>query len=430
MSTATTSKHEAASAIGGQVDVAIVGAGIIGISTAYALAKAGLSVAVFEKGTIACEQSSRNWGWIRTLSRDMPEVPLALRANRLWRDIQEQVDVGFSQRGILYLADCARDIEQYHHWLERAKPLGVDARLLDRASTIRLLPTTNRRWVGALYSPTDGVAEPAIATRNIASLAAAQGCRIVEHCAVRGVETTAGRVSALVTEHGTVKTQSVLVAGGAWSRLFCGNLNIEFPQLKVRASVLRTTPVNTPMDIAVNGKQFTCRRRADGGYTVSQFGASYADVVPDSFRLLRHFLPAWVKNNGLVKLRFGKRFLEELSVPRRFSLDAITPFEQCRMLDPQASAGFVASTMKTLSDAFPDFKNAQVAQSWGGFIDVTPDALPVMSPVDTMPGLYLASGFSGHGFGIGPAVGEVMADMIRGARVAIDTHPFRLSRFG
>lgn len=429
MPTAAPLDYDAAPAIRGNVDVAIIGAGIVGVSTAYALAKAGLSVAVFEKGTIACEQSSRNWGWIRTLSRDLPELPLALRANHLWRNIQNQIDVGFRQTGILYLADCAKDIEHYQHWLDGAKPMGVDAQLLDRESTLRLLPTTNRRWMGALYSPTDGVAEPAIATGNIASLAAAQGCRIVEHCAVRGIETTAGRASAVVTENGTVKAQSILIAGGAWSRLLCGNLNIEFPQLKVRASVLRTAPVNTPMDLAVNGKEFTCRRRADGGYTVSQFGASYADVVPDSFRLLRHFLPAWIKNNGLVKLRFGKRFLDELSVPRRFPLDAITPFEQCRVLDAPASAAFLTSTMKTLSDAFPDFRNVQVAQSWGGFIDVTPDALPVMSPVDTVPGLFLASGFSGHGFGIGPAVGEVMADMIRGAPLGIDTQPFRLSRF-
>src|SRR5690606_29786886 len=103
----------------------------------------------------------------------------------------------------------------------------------------------------------------------------------------------------------------------------------------------------------------------------------------DSFRLLPHFLPAWIKNNGLVKLRFGKRFFDELSMPRRFRLDQVTPFEQCRVLDTQPSSSFLASTMQKLSDAFPDFKSAQVAHSWGGYIDVTPDALPVISPIDS-----------------------------------------------
>jgi glycine/D-amino acid oxidase-like deaminating enzyme len=411
------------------IDVAIIGGGIIGVSTGYALARAGISVAVFEKGTLACEQSSRNWGWVRTLGRDMAEVPLALRAHELWRELQQQVDVGFRQTGILYLAENEADEQKHQDWAARAQSIGVNVQLLDREATLRHLPTTRRPWSGAMFSPTDGVAEPAIATRGIAQLAMAQGCQILEHCAVRGIETSGGRVSGLVTEHGPIKASTVLMAGGAWSRLFCGNLDVDFPQLKVRASVLRTSPIASPMDITINGKDFTCRRRADGGYTVSQFGASYADIVPDSFRLFRHFLPAWLENQSFVKLRLGKRFFEEMAVPRRFAADRVTPFERMRVLDPVASPGAVSSAFRRLAGAFPDFENAQILQSWGGYIDVTPDALPVMCAVESVPGFFLASGFSGHGFGIGPAVGEFMARLIQGHHAAKQTRPFELSRF-
>ena len=412
------------------VDVAIVGGGIIGISTAYALARAGLRVAVFEKGTLACEQSSRNWGWVRTLGRDLPEVPLAQRANQLWQEIQATVDVGFRRSGMFYLQENDADAAGHQAWIDGARAHGVDARLLDNRMLRKMLSSTGRAWTGAMYSPTDGVAEPQLATRGIASLARAAGAHILEGCAVRGVERSAGRVSALLTERGRVATQAVLVAAGAWSRLFCGNLGADFPQLKVRGSVLRTTPLDTGPLAAINGKDFTCRKRADGGYSVSQFGASMADVVPDTFRLMPHFFSAWRANSSFVRLRFGKRFFEELKIPRHFPADRVSPFERHRVLDPSPSRRGVEQAWRRLVQAFPAFRAARIAQSWAGYIDVTPDAMPVMDAVPGLPGLYLASGFSGHGFGIGPAVGEAMAQLIQGQTPAIDLHPFRYGRYG
>jgi len=411
-----------------RVDVAVIGGGIAGVSTAYALAKDGISVAVFEKGTIGCEQSSRNWGWVRTLGRDMPEVPLAIRASELWGDIQRHVDVGFRRTGLLYLAESQADTDGHQEWLERARSYGVDAMLLGREAVLQRLPVTNRPWTGGLFSAGDGVAEPSIAMRGIAHLAKSLGCRIFEHCAVRGLDLAAGRVSGVVTEHGRVQAGTVLLAGGAWSRLLCGNSGVSFPQLKVRASVLRTVPVAGAPDVTLNGKDFACSRRADGGYTVSQFRSSIADLVPDSFKLFPKFFPSWLANNTLVKLRAGRRFFEELSIPTRFDLGRRTPFEEHRTLVPPAGDG-AATALRKLARSFPAFRGATIAEAWGGYIDVTPDALPVMSPVPAIPGFYLASGFSGHGFGIGPAVGEFMANMIQGRPLSGSAQAFRLDRF-
>ncbi|WP_427993893.1 NAD(P)/FAD-dependent oxidoreductase [Achromobacter sp.] len=419
-----------APALPAAVDVAIIGAGIIGVSTALALARAGVRVAVLEKGKVACEQSSRNWGWVRTLGRDLPEVPLALRANQLWGEIQALTDVGFRRSGILYLQESDADAAGHQAWIDGARAHGVDARLLDSRESRGMLPQTARGWTGAMYSATDGVAEPQLAAPAIAALARASGAQVLEGCAVRGVELSAGRVSAVVTEHGRIAASSVLVAAGAWSRLFCGNLGADFPQLKVRGSVLRTTRVDAGPAAAVNGKNFTCRKRADGGYTVSQFGASMADVVPDSFRLMRHFLRSWLANRDFVRLRFGRRFFEELGMPRRFPSDRVSPFERHRVLDPSPSARGIEQAWSRLVHAFPVFRDARIAQSWAGYIDVTPDAMPVMDAVPDLPGLYLASGFSGHGFGIGPAAGEAMAHLIQGRTPAIDLHPFRYGRYG
>lgn len=411
------------------VDVAIIGGGIIGVSTALALARAGVRTALFEKGTLACEQSSRNWGWVRTLGRDQPEVPLALRANQLWSDIQAQVEVGYRRNGLVYLQETEADAAGHETWLREARAHGVQAEMLGREAALRLLPRSGRAWTGALYSAADGVAEPQIATQGVAALARQAGALIFEHCAVRGVEKSAGRVDTVVTELGTVRAQAVLVAAGGWSRLVCGNVGVDFPQLKVRGSVLRTEPFDAGVSLAINGKDFTCRKRADGGYTVSQFSASLAELVPDSFRLMGKFLRTWIENNALVRVRFSKRFFEELAMPRRFPSDRETPYERCRVLDPAPYARGVNQAWDRLLHAFPVFRQARIAQSWGGYIDVTPDAMPVIAPVEQAPGLYLASGFSGHGFGIGPAVGETLADLIQGRKTEVDIRPFRLERY-
>lgn len=423
------SRAEAATSLPGELDVVVIGGGIIGVSTAYALAQAGVRVGLFEKGHIGAEQSSRNWGWVRTLGRDPSEVPLALRAQTLWRELQSRVDVGFRNTGILYLQETQADLQQHQQWLDRVRDDGVQASLIEGPTLSALIPGSQRRWSGAMYSASDGVAEPTIAAARIAALARQTGARIFEHCAVRGVEQSGGRLSAVVTEHGVVKTSSALLAGGAWSRLFCGNLGVEFPQLKVRGSVLRTTAVDQGPTAAINGKNFTCRKRGDGGYTVSQFGASMADLVPDNFRLMGKFLRSWLRNRDFVRLRVGKRFFEELAIPRRFALDQVSPFEKTRVLDPRPSQSGLRQAWLNATQAFPDLAQAQIAQSWAGYIDVTPDALPVISPIDSVPGFFLASGFSGHGFGIGPAVGDVMKDLILGNRPDIDLSAFRLSRF-
>jgi glycine/D-amino acid oxidase-like deaminating enzyme len=412
-----------------EVDVVIIGGGIIGISTAYELARSGKRVAVFEKGTLGCEQSSRNWGWIRSVGRDPKELPLAELANSLWREIQAQIDVGYRVTGLAYLAESEAEMQRHRQWMATAGATGQKVQLLDREQLGKLIPPSNRPWVGALYNPEDGVAEPTLATVALAKLAIKAGATVLENCAVRGLDIADGIVRGVVTEHGPVRCQSVVLAGGAWSRLLCGNHGINFPQLKVHASVLKTAPLSTELDITVNGKDFTCRKRSDGGYTVSQLGASIADLTPDSIRLCRQFFPAWLAERKYLKLRVGRRFFDELKVPRHFGLHAPTPFEDSRVLDPQPALKMVDGALNKLKQAFPVFENAKMVDAWAGFIDVTPDAVPVISAIREIPGFFLASGFSGHGFGIGPAAGRLMAQLVLGHRPCVDPTPFRFDRF-
>ncbi len=412
-----------------RADVVVIGGGIVGVSAALYLAKRGVSVALCEKGEIGAEQSSRNWGWCRTMGRDPREVPLSIESLRLWSGMNAEVggETGFRQAGIAYVCDTQAEVDKYEAWLEQTRPFPVRSRLLGAAETARLLPG-GRLWRGALFTPSDGRAEPHLAPAAIAEGARRAGAAILTGCAARGVETAAGRICAVVTERGPIACAAAVIAGGAWSRLFCGNLGVDFPQLKILGSVMRTAPVSGPGEIAVGGSDFSFRKRLDGGYTVARRGANVAPITPDHFRLFLDFVPTLRRDWRELRLRIGRRFLEEWRIPRRWRLDEPSPFETVRVLDPAPDNALLDEAKTNLERAFPLFKGVAIAERWAGLIDVTPDAVPVISPIATLPGLFLASGFSGHGFGVGPASGRLIADLVTGAAPIVDPSPFRFER--
>src|SRR5207248_3197248 len=212
---------------------------IIGVSTALFLARRRVSVVLCEKGSIAAEQSSRNWGWVREMGRDPRELPLIIESLALWGDMNELVagETGFRRTGTLYLC----------------------------------------------------------------------------------------RVAAAVTERGRIACDAVVLAGGAWSRLFCGSLGLTLPQLHVLASVMRTEPVPGGPDLCASAPGFAFRRRLDGGYTVANNTVHVADIVPDSFRFFFDFLPVLRLERKALRLRLGRRFLDQLMTPSRWALDRPSP---------------------------------------------------------------------------------------------------------
>ncbi|WP_428493482.1 NAD(P)/FAD-dependent oxidoreductase [Rhodopila sp.] len=415
-----------------RADVVIIGGGIAGVSTLLALAEQGVSAVLLEKGRLAGEQSSRNWGFCRTQGRAQAEVPLALESLRLWDRMDRLVgdEVGFQRAGACYLCDTKAEVAGYEAWLDQARQWQVQSRILSADEVDATLPGSSRRWAGALYTPNDGRAEPQRAVPLMAQAARRLGATILTQRAARGIETKAGRISGIVTERGAIGCDAAVLAGGAWSRLFCGNMGVDFPQLKVLGSVMRTQPLDGPPEMAVAGPDFAFRKRRDGGYTVARRNANEAHLVPDSFRLLPRFLPTLLGSRREYRIRLFGRFQEERRIPRRWALDQASPFEAMRVLDPAPNPAIVEESKANLIRAFPAFAQARIAASWGGLIDTTPDAVPVIGPVRAVPGFYLMSGFSGHGFGIGPGAGRLMSELVMGATPVVDPTAFRFERFG
>lgn len=411
------------------VDVAIIGGGIIGVATAWYLAKRGRKVLVCDKGRVAGEQSSRNWGWVRVNGRDGAEVPIAIESLRCWEALASELgeEIGFQRRGILELAETESEMAFLENWIEIARQNGLDTKLLTAAEAAEVFPAARGRWRGGMITPSDGRAEPFTAVPTIARGAHALGVRIAEECAVRTVEIRNGQVTGIVTEKGSVRAEAVLCAAGVWSNLFLGNLGIDLPQLALRGTVVRTDPVASVFDGAAGAKDIFIRRRKDGGYTIAS-GIAEHFIGPGSFRYLTRFLPS-TKSASELCLCFGEDPTQAPMPRPKWSADAVTPFEQTRVLNPSASESTLRVIRSRLTERLPALADATFAESWAGMIDATPDIVPVMDKAEAPDGLFIATGFSGHGFGIGPGAGKVMADLIDGHAPPHDLHRFRLARF-
>jgi len=412
--------------------VCVIGGGVAGVSTALELAERGIETVLLEKGEIAAEQSSRNWGWCRQMGRDPREIPLIKISLAIWDGMNARLggETGFTRCGILYLCEDEQQMAAKNDWYEKnARPFGLSSRMITAQEANQLQPGCTRPWKGALYTPNDGRAEPFIAVPLMAEALRAKGGKVFTNCAVRGLETKGGRISAVVTEKGSIACDTVMLAGGAWSRRFCGNLGIALPQLTVINSVMRTEPIDTGLIRTCSGGGFTFRKRMDGGYTVTDNHFSVADIVPDSFRLFREFLPALMLDWSGLRLRLGKRFIAEASLKRRWALDEVTPFEQVRILEPEPVNDVLDGAAKALKEYYPVFKPMKIAERWAGAIDAVPDAVPIISKVEKLPGFHLCTGFSGHGFGLGPGAGKLMAEIVTGEAPCVDPSPFRYTRF-
>jgi glycine/D-amino acid oxidase-like deaminating enzyme len=412
-------------------DVVVIGGGIIGASAAWHLAKEGHSVALVEKGHVAGEQSSRNWGWCRQQGRDPVEIPLARASLEIWGGMAEAIgaDPGFRRTGIIRATKDPEEMARWEAWATLAREMQVHTRVLGATELSGMLPGNVERYVGGLYTPSDGRAEPATAAPALAAAARRLGVSIHQGCAARGIETRGGAVDAVVTEKGRIRTGAVILAGGAWSALFLRRHGIRLPAAVVNATAFRTGPGIDITEGGLSTAAFCTRRRLDGGYTVALAGRGTLELTPDNLRHLRAFWPMFLKRRKNLRIRVGQRFVDGLRQRADWSFDAPSPFEAERVRDPAPNPELAERALASLRAAYPTLRRIEIAEVWGGAIDTTPDAIPVISPAEGMPGLVLATGFSGHGFGIGPAAGRLAANLAVGDPPLVDPHPFRHGRF-
>lgn len=356
-----------------------------------------------------------------------------MEACRLWQQLAEECgeDIGLRQTGVTYLARTDKDMAKFARFMQLAAAHDLDTRLLDGAEVAARIGGMARTYAGAMTTPSDMRAEPWLAVPALARLAARKGVRIIENCAVRALDIAAGRVAGVWTEGGRIATTSVLVAGGAWSSLFLRKHGVSIPQLSVRATVAATEPLPEFHAGAAIENDIAFRRRQDGGYTLAPGGSNLLFVGPDAFRNATKYLPA------LIDHPLGTRYLpaapsgfpDSWSTPRDWTPETTSPFERMRVLNPAPGQSDLASIKRGFENLFPQLGKLRLKTAWAGMIDAMPDVVPIVDRVSAIAGLFVATGMSGHGFGIGPGIGRVMSDLIQGNATGHNLNRFRLSRF-
>ncbi len=414
-------------------EVVVIGGGVMGVMTAHFLARAGVRVVLCEKGRIAAEQSSRNWGWIRQQGRDLAELPIMMESLSIWQDLSQRVgpDLGFRQEGVLYLARTEAEMAGFQDWRDQARGLGLCCDLKTGVEVSAMIPDHRAPWQGGLFTASDARAEPRFAVPLLAGLAVDGGAVLIEDCAVRALDRAGGRIVGVLTEKGRIACDQVVLAGGAWSSLLLAREGVALPQLSVLASVAATAPL--PQVFAGNAAddRFAFRRRADGGYTLAPGSAHDFHIGPSAFRHFAAYLPTLRKDWRSTRFRAAAPagFPDAWGTPRHWSADDRSPFEDQRILSPRPNLRALAAAAAEFGRAFPRIGAPPLVQTWGGMIDTLPDLVPVIDRIAAVPGLVVATGLSGHGFGIGPGLGRVVADLVLGNPLGHDLSRFRFGRF-
>jgi glycine/D-amino acid oxidase-like deaminating enzyme len=197
----------------------------------------------------------------------------------------------------------------------------------------------------------------------------------------------------------------------------------------VRATVARTTPAPLITRTGVWGPTVAFRQRRDGRPNLAAGGATDYDITLDSFRHLGLFLPNYWKNRKLFRFHVGRPLWRDLARLGLISGTRRDPLTYDRDAEPVPNPEKVRRSLEEFLRLFPNLQGLSIERSWGGYIDVTPDALPVLDAVPSPKGFVLASGFSGHGFAMGPIAGRLVAELIVDAKASLEIRGFRFSRF-
>ena len=365
------------------VDVAIIGGGIAACAAAVALREAGLTVAVLEKRLCGAGASGVNFGGVRQQGRNLAELPLSRRSRALWDGLNGKLgeDVEFEATGHIKLARSETDMAELERYAREADARGLELHLLGMNAVRAELPWLGPKVVGASLAPTDGQANPRVVGPAFARLARRLGAVVHEHTKVTGAQAVAGgfRVEAEGLE---VAARHLVNAAGAYGGAVAGWFGETAPVAPLRPNMIVTEPLPYAVtrSIGVVGGDVYVRQIARGNVS---FGGGHG--VAD------------------------------------------TADESCDLARPSTEQS-LGGMMRTL-DVVPDLAHAHVIRTWSGLDGEMPDHIPVIGPSATMPGLVHAFGFSGHGFQLGPVVGEIIAELVRDGRSASPLEPFAIARF-
>ncbi len=352
----------------GRADVVVVGGGVIGLSVAHHLAASGVKdVVLVERDELGSGSTCKAAGGVRAQFSDAVNIELGLRSLRTFETFGEAFgqEIDLHQVGYLFLLDSAEHVSLFERSVALQNELGVPSRMIEVAEAKRLSPLIGTEGLlAAAYSPTDGHCTPESVVLGYAGAARRAGATLCRGTTVEDIEHDGGAISAVRTDHGTIRTEAVVCAAGAWSAEIGAMVGVDLPVTPERREIVVTEPIpgldpRTPFTIDFAS---TFYFHAEGRGLL--MGMSDPDLLP-------------------------------AAVERRT----------------------------------PELAGVGVASGWVGLYENTPDHNALIGAADEVSRFLYATGFSGHGFLMGPAVGEVVRDLYHGVRPVVDVSALDVRRF-
>jgi sarcosine oxidase subunit beta len=372
----------AASPLPESAAVVIVGGGVIGVSAAFHLAEAGIDVVLVERAQLGGGSTSRAAGGVRTQFSDALNVEIAARSLEAFRDFARRPgwEIDLKRVGYLFVLSREPDVEEFERSVELQNERGLDSRMLTAASVRELCPLLDGDDILAgAFSPGDGHATPESVVQGYAFAARAHGAEIRVNCELRSVTVHGDEIAEVVTDQGSIRTNTVICAAGAWSRSCGAMVGVELPITPLRRQILYTEaidglPLELPMTIDFESS-FYFHREGPG----LLMGMSDPDERPG------------------------------------FSVET--------------TEDWIPRLMEVVRRRAPRMAEVGIRGGWAGLYEMTPDHNAIIGESSRVSRFLYATGFSGHGFLQAPAVGEILRDLVLGRAPCVDISPFAVERF-
>jgi sarcosine oxidase, subunit beta len=371
-----------AAAVPERASVVIVGGGVMGTSAAFHLAEVGIDVVVLERDALGSGSTSRAAGGVRTQFSDALNIEIAKRSMAAFRDFERRPgwEIDLKPVGYLFVLSRDEDVAEFERSVELQRSFGLETRMVDAASVRQLSPlVAGDDILAGAFSPGDGHATPEGVVQGYASGARALGAKIVVGCEVVGIEMSGSSICAVVTDRGRVRTETVICAAGPWSRACGAMVGVSLPVTPLRRQILFTE--------AMPG-------------------------LPEELPMTIDFATSFYFH------REGPGLLMGMSDPAEepgFSLET--------------TDDWIPGLMEVVRRRAPAIADVGIRGGWAGLYEMTPDHNAIIGEAPDVSRFLYATGFSGHGFLQGPAVGEILRDMVLYRPTFVDIAPFSVERF-
>jgi len=365
-------------------EVVVIGAGIIGTSVAYYLAKAGIDVTLIDsRGPLSSGAASQACaGGVRHQGRTSCEIPLAIHAINLWATLEEELDADLDYRrdGMTVVTDDASLVPFLKKRVAKELSMGLDVRMIYNAELHDLVPGLSPRMFAGSFCPLDGQANPLQTISAFVATAGRLGARLKWNCPAERLVVERNKIVAVKTSEGDIFCRFAILAAGAWSGPIAATAGLDLPILPLGLQMMVTAQ---------------CRKTLDQVLGWASYGVSLKQSPSGGF-VIGGGWPGW-------------------GDPATY--------------ETRPYPGSMAKSAKTAFDLFPTLGRVPVIRTWVGIEAFCKDELQILSLIPDIDGLILATGFSGHGFALGPGVGSLITRYLTSGKWPEMLTPYDISRF-